>query len=152
MKNNTLKLLLLLLFLVNFSCNNDDDSCDDNIIPVDFTIQVKLLTEDGENLFNNSDFNISLLNLTDPTNLIASRAFSQITVNGEELISFDAQNMNAVNFVYDNENKFYFGFHDVINQTINCSIKVVNYKAKKLNGDLVCDCSSGDILVISLDL
>ena len=154
MNKSTLKRVLLLLIIMNFSCGNNDDygNCNDSNIPVSFTIKVKLVSDAGENLFNDDDFDSSLLKLTDPSNFIIHRAFSQIIVDGDQLIEFKAHNMNSVNFVYDDENKFYFGFHDIITQTENCTISVVSYKALKLNGDLVCDCSTDDILVITLDL
>ena len=151
MKIKVLRIVFLILFATNFSCSSDD-TCSDDDLPVDFKVKVKLVSEDGENLLNDDDFDVSLLKLTDLSNAIVSRAFSQTIEDGIELIEFDALNMSSVSFVYDDENEFYFGFHDIIMETVNCTIQVSSYKAKKLNGDLVCDCNANTILVVTLDL
>ncbi|AUC81875.1 hypothetical protein CW733_06935 [Lacinutrix sp. Bg11-31] len=138
--------------ITNFSCNSDYDGCNDSDVPVNFNVKVKLISTSGDNLFNDNDFNVSLLKLTDLDSEITSRAFSQVTENGEELIEFDALNMSSVSFVYDGTEKFYFGFHDIQMETVDCTIRVASYKAKKLNGDLVCNCRVNDTLVITLGL
>jgi len=153
MKNNaiTLKVLFLLFILFNVSCANDD-TCYESSLPVNFPLKIKLISIGGENLLDDDNFNLSLLEITDSFNSSTERTFSQVEENGELLITFQAVNMDSANFEYDGEDKFYFGFHDIERQTVNCTTQVTNYKALRVNGDLVCDCSIEDILVITLDL
>lgn len=151
MKKGLLKIVLLLLIVTNLSCDNDDD-CNDSNREVDFPIKVKLVSESGSNLLSDNDFDVSLLKITDPSNSIVSLDFTQVIEDGEEIIIFQGINMNSVNFVYDEENEFFFGIHDVKLQTINCAISVSSFQAKKLNGDLICDCNRNELLVITLDL
>ncbi|WP_299254325.1 hypothetical protein [uncultured Lacinutrix sp.] len=145
-----LKVVFFLLIVTSFSCDNDDDSCNDSDVPVNFNVKVKLISTTGENLFNDSNFDISLLKLSDPNSAIDNRVFSEITENGEALIEFDALNMSSVSFVYDGTEKFYFGFHDIQMETVDCNIHVVSYKARELNGDLICDCTTGEVIVVTL--
>ena len=145
-----LKVVFFLLLVTSFSCNNDDDSCNDSDIPVNFNVKVKLISTTGENLFNDINFDISLLKLSDPNSAIDNRMFSEITENGETLIEFDALDMSSVSFVYDGTEEFYFGFHDIQIETVDCTISVASYKVRKLNGDLLCDCTKGDVIVVTL--
>ena len=152
MKMKALKLVLLVLFALNFSCKSDDDDCKDDEMAIDFNIKIKLISASGDNLLDDDNFNIALLKLTDIGNAITNRDFNQITENGVELITFDALNMDSVNFVYDGVDKFYFGFQDLEYQTLHCNIQISNYKAIKLNGDLICDCGVNDTLLVTLEL
>lgn len=145
-----LKVVLFLLLVTSFSCNNDDDSCNDSDIPVNFNVKVKLISTTGENLFNDNNFDVSLLKLTDPNSAVDNRVFSEIIENGEALIEFDALNMSSVSFVYNGTEKFYFGFHDIQMETVDCTMHVASYKAKKLNGDLLCDCTTGEVIIVTL--
>ena len=60
--------------------------------------------------------------------------------------------MDSVNFEYNNQDEFYFGFHDIERLTINCVIEVAKYTALTSNGSLVCDCSIGEVLIITLNI
>ncbi|WP_452223060.1 hypothetical protein [Lacinutrix chionoecetis] len=145
------KVLLLLVILLNFSCDSDDE-CDESLVTVEFAVKIKLVSTSGDNLLNDDDFDLALLKITDPTNSNLERSFSQLEENGVALIVFDALNMDSVNFEYDDENEFYFGFDDIKTQSIGCIVVVTNYKARKLNGDLICDCNVIEPLTVTLDL
>lgn len=142
------KIILFLFLLLNFSCSSDD-VCDDNDVAVNFTIEVKLKELNGNNHFNNNDFDISLFKVLDDNNL--EREFSIIENNGENVISFEALNSNTFSFVYNEIEKYNFGLFNVNTETINCVINVVSFDAIS-NGQNICDCSLGDSVVITFSI
>ncbi|WP_290697676.1 hypothetical protein [Lacinutrix sp.] len=152
MNNSALKIILLVFIFINFSCDNNDDNCVGTTIAADFTLKVKLVSETGANLFNDSNFDVSLLKLSDPFSENIEIPFMHITENGESLITFNGVDIDSVNFEYAGVDNFFFGFSDIQLQIVNCVLEVLSYKALRANGDLFCDCSLGDILVIPLNL
>lgn len=153
MKNKelALKLLIVLLLCFSVSCERDE-ACDASTKKVNFPLKIKLVSPEGANLFNDDSFNPSLLKLTDTSNNDFAITFSQEASGEDTLIAFQAVNLGSVNFNYNNTDVNYVAFLDIITAIDNCEIKVKSYNVFSKTGDLICNCTIGNPLVISLDI
>ncbi|GGI57994.1 hypothetical protein [Winogradskyella haliclonae] len=138
----------LLISTFIFSCNSEDD-CEEvaaNIV----IISVKLNETNGVNLFDNENFDMSLLKIISLNDSSQELEFSTFELGGENIIEFEY--IGDIVFNYNGENKSDLKFSNTTSESNKCGA-ITNFSfIAASNEQTICECDSDDIINIEFDI
>lgn len=145
-------LLIALIFTSLFiGCNSDDCDNDDTAVLI-FNISVKLNSTNGQNLINDTNFDLSLLRILTTEEPIQEIDYFANEVNGINTIRLEFLPQRTLNIEYDGIQKADLSFTNIVSKTDECgNISFVSFTANS-NGEIVCDCSANEIINIEFDI
>ena len=142
---------LLLIFLMSIfviSCNSEDDC--NGVVANIVNLKAQINQTNGINLFDNEDFDPSLLTIITLNGDIEELEFSIVELEGVDVIEFEY--VGDIIFNYNGENKLNLNFLNVNSETDNCGILTsFNFTAKS-DEQIICECDSSDIITIEFDI
>lgn len=142
-----MKRILVVLLALLLSCNAQED-CHEVVANV-VVLSVRLTQADGTNVFDNTNFDSSLLKLF-TLNANEELEFSALQLDDETHIVF--QYVGDVIFSYDDINTSNLKFSNIQSQSNECGA-ITNFSfSAESNGQIICQCNFNDIIEIPFNI
>ncbi len=138
--------LLLSIFII--SCNSEDD-CHEVVANL-VILSVELNETNGMNLFDNENFDVSLLKIFPINNNNEELEFSTLQLEGKDIIEFEY--IGDIVFNYNGENKSDLKFSNIQSESNDCGALTNFSFTAESNGQIICECDFNDRIEIKFDI
>lgn len=143
--NKILVYITISIFVI--SCNSDD--CNGEAANIVF-LKAQINQTNGINLFDNENFDPSLLTISAANGSVEELDFSVVDLEGVDTIEFEY--IGDLIFKYNGEIKLNLSFSNTNSETDNCGILTNFTFTAKSEEEIICECNFNDIIEIEFDI